>query len=75
MQMMANSNLLISNDTGIRNIGIALEIPTIGIFFHIPPFRYWPREEIHDCVYNREYTIPKVESVYKSAVSLMEKLI
>lgn len=74
MQLLTNSQLLISNDTGIRNIGIALEIPTIGIFFHIPPFRYWPREKLHDCVYNHEYTPPAVEDVYKASSNMLKKL-
>ncbi|WP_457743402.1 glycosyltransferase family 9 protein [Sulfurimonas sp.] len=74
MQFLKNSRCLISNDTGIRNMGIALEIPTIGIFFHIPPFRYWPREEKHDCVFNIEYTSPSVESVYEASIKMIDKL-
>ena len=74
MQFLRDSRCLVSNDTGIRNMGIALEIPTIGIFFHIPPFRYWPREIRHDCVFNVEYTSPEVESVYKSTKEMLEKL-
>jgi len=37
MQFLADSRCLVSNDTGIRNIGIALQTPTVGIFFQIPP--------------------------------------
>jgi len=74
MQFIAKSRCLISNDTGVRNMGIALETPTVGIFFHIPPYRYWPREEIHDCVFNVEYTMPNVESVYESAKNMIDKL-
>jgi len=74
MQFLANSRCLVSNDTGVRNMGIALEIPTVGIFFHIPPFRYWPREEKHECVFNVEYTSPDVEDVYISTHQLIDKL-
>ena len=74
MQFLRDSRCLVSNDTGIRNMGIALEIPTIGIFFHIPPFRYWPREIRHDCVFNSEYTSPEVEAVYESTKQMLEKL-
>ena len=74
MQFLANSRCLVSNDTGVRNMGIALEIPTIGIFFNIPPFRYWPREEKHDCVFNIEYHQPSVDDVYIATKNLIDKL-
>jgi len=74
MQFLANSHCLVSNDTGVRNMGIALEIPTVGIFFEIPPFRYWPREEKHECVFNIEYTQPEVDDVFKTTSVLIEKL-
>jgi ADP-heptose:LPS heptosyltransferase len=74
MQFLANSRCLVSNDTGVRNMGIALEIPTVGIFFHIPPFRYWPREEKHECVFNIEYTSPDVDDVFDATKNLIDKL-
>ena len=74
MQFLSDSRLLVSNDTGIRNMGIALEIATVGIFFQIPPFRYWPREEKHDCVFTIEYVSPSVDAVFCSANSMIEKL-
>ena len=74
MYFLANSRCLVSNDTGVRNMGIALEIPTVGIFFEIPPFRYWPREAKHDCVFNIEYTSPEVDAVYNATVTLIDKL-
>ena len=74
MQFLANSRCLVSNDTGVRNMGIALEIPTIGIFFNIPPFRYWPREEKHDCVFNIDYKQPEVDDVYNATKNLIDKL-
>ena len=74
MKFISKSRCLVSNDTGVRNMGIALETPTIGIFFQIPPFRYWPREEKHDCVFNIEYTSPSIEDVYKASKEMIEKL-
>ncbi len=74
MQFLANSRCLVSNDTGVRNMGIALEIATIGVFFMIPPFRYWPREEKHDCVFNIEYKSPDVDAVYESTKNLIDNL-
>ena len=74
MKFLSNSRCLVSNDTGVRNMGIALETPTVGIFFAIPPFRYWPREEKHDCVFNIEYTSPDIDAVYSSTKNLINKL-
>lgn len=74
MLFLANSRCLVSNDTGVRNMAIALEIPTVGIFFEIPPFRYWPREEKHECVFNREYLQPSVEDVFDSTLKLIDTL-
>ncbi|MEN4054234.1 hypothetical protein, partial [Sulfurimonas sp. NWX79] len=66
--------MLVSNDTGVRNMGIALEIPTVGIFFEIPPFRYWPREEKHDCVFTIEYESPAVDDVFDATSHMIDKL-
>ena len=74
LQFLASSRCLVSNDTGVRNMGIALEIATVGIFFNIPPFRYWPREEKHDCVFNIDYQQPTVGDVYTSTKNLIDKL-
>jgi ADP-heptose:LPS heptosyltransferase len=74
MQFLSNSHLLISNDTGIRNMAIATCTPTIGIFFDIAPFKYWPNEKIHDCVFNEDYQQPSVDSVLESARNIMKIL-
>ncbi len=74
MQFLSNSHLLISNDTGIRNMAIATQTPTIGIFFDIAPFKYWPNEKKHDCVFNQDYQQPAMTDVLNSAVKMMEYL-
>jgi len=74
MQFLSDSRLLISNDTGIRNMAIATQTPTIGIFFDIAPFKYWPNEKKHDCVFNESYQQPAVGDVFDSAVNMMEYL-
>ena len=57
--------LLVSNDTGIRHIAIASEIPTLGIFFDDYPFRYWPRYGIHEVAFNPDSGIPSVENLFE----------
>lgn len=74
MYFMANSSCVISNDTGVRNMAIAVETPTIGIFFATGAFRYWPRDGKHECVFNLEYSSPSAEDVYKATKNLMGRI-
>jgi ADP-heptose:LPS heptosyltransferase len=74
MQFLANSSCVIAGDTGIRNMAIAVETPTIGLFFVSEPFSYWPNDSIHDCVFNNRYESPSVEEVYKATITLMQQL-
>ena len=57
---------VISNDTGIRNLAISTETPTVGIFFSTIPFRYWPRYGRHIAVFNHDGSIPSVTAVYQA---------
>lgn len=74
MQFLSSSRCLVSNDTGVRNMAIATQTPTIGLFFMIPPFRYWPKDQKHDCVYNVEYTSPSIDAVYESTKNMINNL-
>jgi ADP-heptose:LPS heptosyltransferase len=61
------ADLVVSNDTGIRNMAIAAYTPTVGIFFSTVPFRYLPRFGHHEVVYRLDRKPPSVEEV-RSAV-------
>lgn len=74
MQFLANSKCVVCNDTGVRNMAIAVHTPTVGIFFATAAFRYWPRDGKHECVFNLDYTSPMVEDVYKTTKELMSKM-
>ena len=74
MHFMSNSSCVISNDTGIRNMAIAVETPTVGIFFATAAFRYWPRDGKHHCVFNLEYRSPSVDAVYQATQNLMDTM-
>lgn len=74
MQFLANSRCVISNDTGVRNMAIAVETPTVGIFFTTGAFRYWPRDGKHSCVFNLEYSSPSLEDVFESTTDLIYKI-
>ena len=74
MQYLCNSSLVVSNDTGIRNMAIAVETPTVGIFFLTGAFRYWPRDGKHECVFRYDYKSPEIDEVYQVTLKHMEKL-
>ena len=66
------AKLVISNDTSVRNIAIACDIPTVGIFFQTPPFRYLPQYSIHQAVYNNDCSIPDIIDVLETTKSLLK---
>jgi ADP-heptose:LPS heptosyltransferase len=74
MQFLSNARCVIANDTGIRNMAIAVETPTIGIFFGTGAFRYWPNDPIHDCVFNNRYESPDIEAVFTATSNLIDIL-
>ncbi len=61
--LIKGTALLVSNDTGIRHLGIALDTPTVCIFFNTPPYRYWPRYGRHQVVYNQDASPPKWDDI------------
>ena len=64
---------LVANDTGIRHLGIAAGIPTVGIFFHATPFGYWPRFGRHEVVFERDGSIPGVDKVKQALCMILDK--
>lgn len=72
--LLRGADLLISNDTGIRNLAIATETPSVGIFFATWPFRYWPRFGQHDIVFNRDGSLPEVDAVFAAAQASLARI-
>lgn len=66
------AKLVVSNDTSIRNIAIVCEVPSVGIFFLTPPFRYQPQNPIHKVVYESDCSIPGVSEVFAASESLLD---
>jgi ADP-heptose:LPS heptosyltransferase len=62
-ELIKGATLLVSNDTGIRHLGIAMDTTTVCIFFSSPPYRYWPRYGQHQVVYNRDGSPPDWQAV------------
>jgi ADP-heptose:LPS heptosyltransferase len=72
ISLVKGANLVVSNDTSIRNIAITCNVPSVGIFFQTSPFRYQPQNPVHKVVYNRDLSIPPVQDVFDAATSLLE---
>ncbi len=66
---LGKSTMVVANDTGVRNMAIAVNAPTLGIFNSTSPFRYWPRDTIHDIVFDKNGGNPSVEMVFEQCIS------
>lgn len=73
VSLVKGASLLVGNDTGIRNIAIACETPTVGIFFSTEPFRYWPRYGGHEAAFCVDGAVPATEPVYVLCNKLLEQ--
>lgn len=72
MPYLAESSVVVCNDTGIRNMAIAVETATIGIFFFTVPYRYLPKPQMHTAVFNSDGSIPSVEKVFEASKILLK---
>ncbi|MDD5159211.1 MAG: glycosyltransferase family 9 protein [Sulfuricurvum sp.] len=66
MSYLGASEVVVCNDTGIRNMAIAAGTKTVGLFFSTVPYRYLPNPQMHYAVYNVDGSIPSVENVVKT---------
>lgn len=74
MRLIKGASFMVSNDTGIRNLAIALQVPTVGIFFDsVSPYRYWPRYGPHEVVHMPDGSIPPVSEVAETLDNLVSK--
>jgi ADP-heptose:LPS heptosyltransferase len=72
VSLLQGAALLVANDTGIRNLAIACDTPTVGIFFKTEMFRYWPRYGRHAAAFVPDGDYPAVEQVFALAVKTLE---
>ena len=70
-ELVQGATLTVSNNTGIRNLAIAMERPSLGIFVKSVPFKYWPRFGRHEVVYNMDLSPPSLERVFDTAAKLL----
>lgn len=73
-EYLGKASLVVSNDTGVRNMAVAVNAPTVGIFFATGAFRYWPRDGLHEAVFTLNATVPEVDMVFDSCVNHVAKI-
>lgn len=71
--LINGATALVSNDTGIRNLAIATETPTVGIFISTLPFNYQPRFGQHKVIYAIEGGQPEVSAVKTALLEILDK--
>ena len=69
--LIKGSTLLVSSDTGIRHLGIAVGTPTVGIFINTMPFGYWPHFGRHEVIYDPNGGIPNVTRVKQAVEKIL----
>lgn len=72
LSFLGKASLVVSGDTGIRNMAIAVQTATIGIFFFTVPYRYLPADEKHKAVFNSDGSVPDVTRVLDAVKRHME---
>ncbi|WP_127475606.1 glycosyltransferase family 9 protein [Sulfurivermis fontis] len=73
--LITNAHLVVSNDTGIRNLAIATDTPTVGtLLFPTTTFGYEPRYGIHKCIYHPDGTAPTVDEVFAAMCSALNQI-
>lgn len=72
--LLRGATLMIGNDTGVRNLAIALGTPTLCIFAAGMVDTYRARFPHHDTVHNRGGGQPSVAQVEQAAMRLLEAI-
>lgn len=70
--LINGATALVSNDTGIRNLAIATETPTVGIFISTLPFNYQPRFGRHKVIFATEGGQPEVTTVKTALLEILQ---
>lgn len=74
IDFIGNASLVVSNCTGIRHLAISAGTPTVGLYFSAGVFRYWPRDGLHDVVFNADCSIPSVANAFRITEAHLKKV-
>jgi ADP-heptose:LPS heptosyltransferase len=72
--LLRGATLLICNDTGVRNLAIGLDTPTLGVFAVGMVDTYLPRFGLHDTVHDPEGDLPSIDAVHQAAQRLLARI-
>lgn len=72
--LLAHAHCVVANDTGVRNLAIARDTPTLGIFPHGILFGYLPRFGSHEVAYSLDGTMPGTDEVYAKLCALLQRI-
>ncbi|WP_406609892.1 glycosyltransferase family 9 protein [Agarivorans sp. JK6] len=72
---LVNLDVLVSPDTGVRNLAITTHTPTLGIFMCTPVHRYWPQiNGLHQVVYQLDGEHPSAELIVDGLIDHLQEL-
>lgn len=68
ISLIKGAKAVVSNDTGIRHLAVAADVPTVGIFqqsekHDSEPYRYWLRYPIHEAAFREDGGAPETGEV------------
>jgi ADP-heptose:LPS heptosyltransferase len=64
---LSNVRYMVSNDTGVRHLAMALNTPGMGIFSITIPYRNWnPHDPYQKCIFDAESGWPSANEVIKN---------
>lgn len=72
--LLAHARCVVANDTGIRNLAISRDTPTLGIFMPSILFAYLPRFGCHEVAYAIDQGAPEVDEVYAKLTKLLQRI-
>lgn len=68
--LIKGASAVVANDTGIRHLAVAANVPTVGIFLqserhYSEPYRYWMRYPIHEVAIREDGSAPDTNEVFQ----------
>lgn len=77
VSLVKGAKAVVSNDTGIRHLAVAADVPTVGIFLqsekhYSEPYRYWLRYPIHEAAFREDGKAPKTEEVLQLLQNVLQ---
>ncbi|VVS93244.1 glycosyl transferase family 9 [Desulfoluna spongiiphila] len=63
IDLIARARLVVSPDTGVRNVAVSTHTPSVGIFYSTVPHRYTPLDGHHHIVMTANGAIPSTDQI------------